>query len=105
MLHDWMTISFAALCLWAIVSPRVPTGIVPTIGLCIVASAALWSLDDMAPAQTVLDAMIGGLCVVGAGLLWRFYRRPKHQMRRRTDWGDLPPVRPEDLHRVAGRGR
>jgi hypothetical protein len=91
MLHDAVTLSVAALCLWAIVSARVPTGIVITVGLCVILVATLWSLDDWASPQTVLDTVLGGLGLVGAGLVWRCYRRPRCRMRRSGDWGDRPP--------------
>lgn len=103
MLHDLITLAVVALCLWAIVDPRVPTGVVPTIGLCVVGVAALWSLDDWAPPQTVVDTMLGGLGLVGGGAAWRvFRRRRKCPMRRSTDWGCLDELPADELHRVSG---
>lgn len=106
MLHDLVTLGVAMVCLWAIVSPRVPTGILPTIGLCAIFVAALWSLDDWAPAPTVVDVMIGGIGLIGLGLVWRCYRKPQRQMRRSSDWlGATQPLRelePEQHRQVVG---
>lgn len=103
MLHDLVTLSVAMVCLWAIVSPRVPTGILPTIGLGAIFVAALWSLDDWAPAPTVVDVMLGGIGLIGVGVLWRAYRKPKPQMRRSSDWlGATQPLTRDETRQVAG---
>jgi len=106
MLHDLVTLSVAMVCLWAIVSPRVPTGILPTIGLGAIFVAALWSLDDWAPAPTVVDVMLGGIGLIGAGMVWRCYRKPRPHMRRSSDWlGATQPLTrldPEQQRHVAG---
>ena len=103
MLHDLVTFSVACLCMWAIVSPRVPTGILPTMGLGAIFVAAAWSLDDWAPAPTVVDVMLGGIGLIGVGVLWRAYRKPKPQMRRSSDWlGATQPLTPDQQRQVAG---
>jgi len=101
--HDLATIAVALVCLWAIVSPKVHTGILPTIGLGAIFIAALWSLDDWAPAPTVVDVMLGGIGLIGVGVLWRAYRKPKPQMRRSSDWlGATQPLTPDQQRQVAG---
>lgn len=103
MLHDLVTFSVACLCMWAIVSPRVPTGILPTMGLGAIFVAAAWSLDDWAPAPTVVDVMLGGIGLIGVGVLWRAYRKPKPQMRRSSDWlGATQPLTREEQRQVVG---
>lgn len=103
MLHDLVTFSVACLCMWAIVSPRVPTGILPTIGLGAIFVAAAWSLDDWAPAPAVVDVMLGGIGLIGVGVLWRCYRKPKPQMRRSSDWlGATQPLTRDEQRQVAG---
>lgn len=102
-LHDVVTAAVACLCLWAIVSPRVHTGILPTIGLGAIFVAAIWSLDDWAPAPTVVDVMLGGIGLVGLGVLWRVYRSPKSRMRRSSDWlGATQPLSRDQQRQVAG---
>ena len=103
MLHDLVTFSVACLCMWAIVSPRVPTGILPTMGLGAIFVAAAWSLDDWAPAPTVVDVMLGGIGLIGVGVLWRAYRKPKPQMRRSSAWlGATQPLTRDETRQVAG---
>jgi hypothetical protein len=102
-LHDVVTVAVAFLCLWAIVSPKVHTGILPTIGLGAIFVAALWSLDDWAPAPTVVDVMLGGVGLIALGVLWRVYRKPRPQMRRSSDWlGATQPLTPDQQRQVAG---
>ena len=98
MLHDTVTLTVAALCLWAIVSPRVPTGITITIGLCVILVATLWSMDYLATPKMVLDTLLGGLGLVGAGLVWRCYRRPQSRMRRASDWAASAPQDVDEDH-------
>lgn len=106
MLHDLVTLSVAMVCLWAIVSPRVPTGILPTIGLGAIFVAALWSLDDWAPAPTVVDVMLGGIGLIGVGMVWRCYRKPRPHMRRSSDWlGATQPLSREEQRQVVGGSR
>lgn len=102
-LHDFVTTGVAILVLWTIVSPKVHTGILPTAGLGAIFVAAIWSLDDWAPAPTVVDVMLGGIGLIGLGVLWRAYRKPKPQMRRSSDWlGATQPLNPEQQRQVAG---
>ena len=107
MAHDLLTLTVAAMCMAAILSPRVPTGIVPTIGLAVVAGAALWSLDDFAPPDKVADMLFVGLSIAGAAGLWRCHRRPKRLMRRASDWqGAQPrPLTPDEQRQAAGGTR
>lgn len=106
MLHDLVTFTIACLCMWAIVSPRVHTGILPTIGLGAIFVAALWSLDDWAPAPTIVDVMLGGMGLIFWGVVWRVYRRPERKMRRASDWMDATqPLTPEEQRQVVGGSR
>ncbi|MEY5097290.1 MAG: hypothetical protein RJA36_9 [Pseudomonadota bacterium] len=101
--HDLATIAVAMVCLWAIVSPKVHTGILPTTGLGAIFIAALWSLDDWAPAPTVVDVMLGGIGLIGLGVVWRVYRKPRPQMRRSSDWLDATqPLTQEEQRQVVG---
>lgn len=101
-LHDFVTVSVILVIVYAIVSPRVPTGIMPTAGLCMIGFALVWSLDDRHQPDVTLNYITGGLGLVAWGLGWRMWRRRGCKMRRSTDWGDLDELRPEDLHRVSG---
>lgn len=106
MLHDLVTFTVAFLCMWAIVSPKVHTGILPTIGLGAIFVASLWSLDDWAPAPSVVDVMLGGMALIFMGVVWRVYRRPKPHMRRSSDWMDATqPLTPEEQRHVVGGSR
>lgn len=114
MLHDTITIIVFALCAWAIISPHVPTGILATVGLCALAVAALWSLDINRDAGAVIDTMLGGVGLVGAGVAWRVVRRRSRHMRRLSDWGaaaDWAPTQPPleiditQSSRIGGGGR
>lgn len=87
MLHDIVTIIVFALCVWAIVSPHVPTGILATTGLGVLALATLWSLDVTRDEEMIVNAMIGGMGLVGAGVALRVLRRRSPHMRRLSDWG------------------
>lgn len=101
--HDFITVTVAAMCLWAIVSPSVPTRVLPTAGLAVIGIAAIWSLDYWMPATLVVDTMLGGMGLIGAGVLWRVWlrRRRPVPMRRQTDWMDTPSpeTRPHELGR------
>lgn len=102
-LHDYVTVAVMGLCLLAILSPRVHTGILPTIGLGAIVVAALWSLDDWAPAPTVVDVMLGGIGLIALGVLGRVYRKPKARMRRSSDWRDATqPLTRDEQRQVAG---
>lgn len=61
MLHNLIACVVAGLCLWAIASPRVPTGIFGTLGLGLVAIAALWSMDDNHDPVRALDVVLIGV--------------------------------------------
>jgi hypothetical protein len=101
MLHDLVTLTVAVLLLWALASPRVPTGVLPTIGIGVLLVGTLWSLDDGAPGAVVVDVFLGGLGLIGAGLLRRCYKHPKRRMRRSTDWMPTHPGEISRDHQVA----
>ena len=88
MLHDTITFCVFLGALALIVSPRVPTGVVPTLGIAVIGGAALWSMDDWAAPRDVLDAMLGGVAVTTVGILWRAHRvrNRKVRNRRADDW-------------------
>jgi hypothetical protein len=103
MLHDFMTFVVAMLCVWAAISPKVPTGIFGALGLGVLATSALISMDDSANPYLVTDAMLGGLGLVGMTV---FYR-----VRHRKPAGDAsgPPSAHEldeshQVHIVGGKG-
>lgn len=109
MLHDLLTldnlvtIAVAGVLLWALVSPRVPTGVLPTIGIGVLLVGTIWSLDDWAPGPTVVDVLIGGLGLIGLGLVRRCYKHPKRRMRRATDWMPTQPGEESGEHVAGGR--
>lgn len=103
MMHDALALLSAALCMWAVVHPRVPTGLLPTLGLGVMFVASMWSLDDWASADGVLDLMTVGVCLVGVGGFWRVLRRPRNNMmRRNTDWGELETLDEDRQRQVSG---
>jgi hypothetical protein len=107
-LHDLVVISVIALIAWAIVSPKVPTGILPTAGLGVIGFALVWSLDEWHQPQTSLDLVIGGLGLMGCGMAWRVLRRgPSHgRMRRAADWQPTqPPELDADQRRQVADGK
>ena len=101
MLHDALSVAVVALCMWAIVSPRVPTGVFGTAGLGIVAVAALWSVDDAYNPFAAIDLLLSGVLFIGAGLAWRLLRRERaatqppreldHEYHGRVSGGRSPP--------------
>ena len=102
MLHDFITWTVIALIAWAIVSPRVPTGIMPSAGLGVIGFALIWSLDDWHQPSTTLDLVIGGLGLVGWGMVWRLARKRRCHMRRSSDWAPLDEIPPEQQRQVSG---
>ena len=86
MLHDALTFAVAMLCVVAIVSPRVPTGILGSCGLAMLAVCGLWSMDDQSNPFQVVDGVFVGLALVGTSALWRARRKRGRPMRRATDW-------------------
>jgi hypothetical protein len=106
MLHDVVTGTVLLLVLWAIISPAVHTGIFATAGLGVIFGAGLWSLDDWAPGPTVVDAMLGGIGLIGleaAMHVLRDYRA--RRARQAQPWGKTQPLRrvtPAEQRQVAG---
>lgn len=86
MLHDVVSLLVAALSLWAIISPRVPTGVLITTGLGAIFVVAVWSIDDGYHADAALDLVLGALALIGLGVAWRCGRRYPRAMRRVDDW-------------------
>jgi hypothetical protein len=95
-LHDIVTMTVIALIAYAIVSPRVPTGIMPTAGLGVIAFALIWSLDDWHRPDVTLNYITGGLGLVGWGMAWRLLRKRGCRMRRGSDWCATRPLRELD---------
>jgi hypothetical protein len=82
MLHDLLGLAVALFCVAAIISPRVPTGIVGSLALGCLAFAALWSMDDGADFGLVVDVMLiaaGMLAAQVAWLLFLQHRKPSWQ--------------------------
>lgn len=85
MLHDLLVYAVAAMCLWAIVSPIIPTCVLGTLGLCCVGVGALLTLD--ARMQPAIDLVLLGALLGGLQVLWRTYKSGRNRhMRRLTDW-------------------
>lgn len=109
MLHDTLTFAVAMLCLAAIVSPRIPTGIAGSTGLALLAIAGLWSMDDHSNPFQVVDLVFVGLGLVCISVLWRTRRKRGQPLRRRTDWecSRAPPLELDSRshrHVAGGKG-
>lgn len=101
-MHDIVSWFVAVCCVVAIVHPRIPTGVLATLGLSSVFVGIVFSTDDAANQALALDIVVGGLLFVFAGLAWRMYAsRGCVRMRRLADWSP-PPI---NARRKAGRGR
>jgi hypothetical protein len=82
MLHDLFGLFIALLCIAAIISPRVPTGVIGSISLGGVAIAALWSMDDAADLGLIADILLicaGMLAAQVSWLLFLQHRKPTWQ--------------------------
>lgn len=85
MLHESLVFAVAAMCLWAIVSPVVPTCILGTAGLCCVGIGALLTLDTRM--QPAIDIVLLGALLGGLQIIWRGHKTRQNQhMRRMSDW-------------------
>jgi hypothetical protein len=103
MLHDALALLAALLCLAAVISPRIPTGIIGSLGLGTISLAALWSLDDWHDPALVLDIALGGVALIGVKIGWRALRKPTPQLRRMGDlYGQPREVPSKQLHQVTG---
>lgn len=101
--HDWLALLAALLCVLAVVSPRVPTGILGSLGLGAIALAALWSLDDWHDPAMALNIVLGGVSALGLKVGWRVLRKPAPHLRRRGDiYGEPTELPPTALHQVGG---
>lgn len=100
--QDVFAVVLVAACAWAIVSPRVPTGILVTAGLLVILASALGALDEHSVPNKLLTTAFAGNVLVALGLLIRAYRTRKSRppgtpLRRSTDFGafdDAPTVKP-----------
>jgi hypothetical protein len=66
----------AGLCLWAILSPQIHTGVLPTAGLVLVLCACGAALDDSAYIYHAFTVMVYGCLLIGIGVLWRNFGAP-----------------------------
>lgn len=104
MLHDALVFAVAAMCLWAIISPQIPTCILGTTGLACVGIGALLTLDSRLHAA--IDLVLLGTLLGGLQIIWRTLKtRANRHMRRMSDWGPTwqdtaPPV---DITNMQGR--
>lgn len=101
MLHDALVLGVSGLCLWALISPRLPTGVLGSLGLGTMAGAALWSIDYFAKQEAVADMLLAGIGLLGLHALLRVLRRRSSHMRRLSDWqptrwADTAP--PQEIH-------
>ena len=90
-IHDILSLLVAALCLWAVISPKVPTGIICSAGLGTIALAAIWSVDDLSDPYAALDMVLTAIGVIAINLAWRLLVHAevnRHPMRRLSDWED-----------------
>lgn len=109
-MHELLVYAVAAMCLWAIVSPIIPTCVLGTAGLCCVGIGALLTLD--ARMQPAVDVVLIGALLGGLQVIWRSYKTRRNQhMRRMSDWAPewqaTAPPRDVDLttqrHITGGR--
>jgi hypothetical protein len=100
MMHDSLAYAVALMCLWAIISPVIPTCVLGTAGLCCVGVGALLTLDTRM--QPAIDLVLTGALLGGLQVVWRAHksRRNRH-MRRMSDWApawqDGAPPREVDI--------
>lgn len=108
MLQDLIASIATLLCLWAIVSPRVPTGIVGTLSLCGIAVGCLWSIDNAHDPRDALDLVLVCGSVLALFIARKGLRTRRNLMRRRDDWNDgwiartVVSVSDDRLKHVAG---
>jgi len=86
MLHDVIASCVIVFCLWAIISPSIPTGFLCNLGAGIVAAAALWSIDDGQDPYATTTMLLVGITWIGASTVWRHLRASTKPKRRWTDW-------------------
>lgn len=100
MLHTALAASVAALCLWAIVNPRLHTCIAGTAGLLCIGVAALLSLDYYS--QPVTQLLLGGMLLCGLQVLWTDWRERHPAAPPSTDWPadgyNDPPQETDSAH-------
>ncbi len=86
-----LMLALVCACMWAIVSPRVETGVIGTCGLLLIAFASLTACDTEARFGTperVIVTMTVGCLLVAIGILvqyWRIHRTIPADRRRRTE--------------------
>lgn len=106
MLHDALVLGVSGLCLWALISPRLPTGVMGSLGLGAMAGAALWSLDYFAKQESVADMLLAGIGLLGLHALLRVLRRHSRDGQR-TQWPDTASPNEIDesqqVHIVGGK--
>jgi len=103
MLHDLLAVIGVLFCLWAIVNPRVPTGIVGTGALGAIAVACLWSMDDNHDPWIAIDMLLLSGMALGVFIARRGLSTRNAHMRRRDDWNEgwrapykIEPSQPQD---------
>jgi len=69
-------IVLAALCVWAIVSREIHTGLLPTLGLALLVCALAAAIDDSAYIYRAFNVMVYGCLLVAAGLVWKHFGSP-----------------------------
>lgn len=93
-LLDALAYTVIVLCVWAILSPRVPTCIGGSAGLGAIGIAAMLTLDDYSQPH-VITLMLAGTAAIGLQVLWMAYRhKSQPHLRRLSDWA--PPARADD---------
>jgi hypothetical protein len=86
-LHTALALAVFSICMWAIVSPALHTCIAGTLGLMLIGTAALLSMDYYS--QPVVQTMMAGVVFCGVQVIWRVWRvRGSAPRRRATDWAD-----------------
>ena len=98
---DIVALMMAGFAVWAIWSPLIPTGILGSLGLVLLAGAALVSVDDSSFANVtrlegiVIAQQVGFILLVAQviWLVWRSNTGKATPRRRSTDFGGLNDAR------------
>lgn len=69
-------IVLASLCLWAVLSRKIHTGLLPTAGLFLLMCACAAAIDDSAYIYRAFNVMVYGCLLIAAGLVWKQWGSP-----------------------------
>lgn len=93
---QWIMVPLGLTCLWAIVAPKVHTGVAGTIGLLLIFVACIAVFDQSANPYKIVAALGVGFLLVLFGVLlqwWRARQDPDAPRRRASDQLDVLKAR------------